>query len=99
MTTTREMPKYQCHKQVWALKIREIKHHENPDKSGRSAAASYGATITPADPRYGEFDVPAEFITKHKPVAGGYYVVYDDSYTSFSPAAAFESGYSLITNS
>ena len=92
------MPKYQCHKQVWALKIGEIRHHTNPDKSERTAAASYGATIKPADPNYGEFDVPAEFITKHKPVVGGYYVVYEDGYKSFSPAAAFEAGYALVHN-
>lgn len=96
MTASREMPKYQCHKQVWALKIGEIRHHANPDESGRTAAASYGATIKPTDPNYGEFDVPAEFMMKHKPVVGGYYVVYDDGYKSFSPAAAFEAGYSLI---
>ena len=98
MTTNSEMPKYQCHKQVRALKIKSIRHHENPDKSGRSAAASYGATITPVDPNYGEFDVPAEFVTKHKPVAGGYYVVYEDGYKSFSPEAAFEAGYALASN-
>jgi hypothetical protein len=32
---------------------------------------------------------------KHAHV-GGYFVVYDDGYTSYSPAAAFESGYSRI---
>ena len=54
------------------------------------------AVITPADDGYSPFDVPAEFVTKHKPQAGGYFVVYDDGYKSYSPAAAFESGYSLI---
>lgn len=96
MTASREMPKYQCHKQVWALKIKEISHKPNPDPTGGSAAASYGAVITPADDGYSPFDVPAEFVTKHKPQAGGYFVVYDDGYKSYSPAAAFESGYSLI---
>ena len=33
---------------------------------------------------------------KHKPHAGGYYVVYDDGYKSFSPAKAFEEGYRLL---
>lgn len=83
MTVSREMPKYQCHKQVWELKIKEIAHKPNPDTTGGSAAASYGAVITPADDGYSPFDVPAEFVTKHKPQAGGYFVVYDDGYKSF----------------
>jgi hypothetical protein len=33
---------------------------------------------------------------KHRPQVGGYYVLYEDGYHSFSPAPAFESGYSLI---
>lgn len=33
---------------------------------------------------------------KFKPFIGGYYVVYDDGYTSFSPAPAFEEGYAKI---
>ena len=34
--------------------------------------------------------------TKHDPQAGGYYVVYADGYQSFSPAQAFEEGYTRI---
>ena len=33
---------------------------------------------------------------RHKPKAGGYYVVYDDGYKSYSPAKAFEEGYVRI---
>jgi hypothetical protein len=92
----REMPRYQCHKQVWALKIAAISHLPNPDTTAQSAAASYGATITPADGSYAPFDVSPEFVTRHNPVEGGYYVVYDDGYKSFSPAAAFDAGYSPV---
>lgn len=35
-----------------------------------------------------------EWLDKHKPEVGGYYVVYEDGYASYSPAKAFESGYS-----
>lgn len=35
-------------------------------------------------------------MAKHKPVAGGYFVVYEDGYESFSPAKAFEEGYTRI---
>jgi hypothetical protein len=96
MSVAMEMPKYQCPKKVWALKIDKIEPLPNPDETGRSVAASYGATITPADEGYGPFEVDAQYVTKHNPQAGGYYVVYDDGYKSFSPAAAFESGYTKL---
>jgi len=94
--TEAPMPRYQCHKKVWALKIAQITPKPNPDTSGQSASASYGAFITPADKGFAPIEVTAEYVIKHKPEVGGYYVVYDDGYTSYSPAAAFESGYTLI---
>ena len=39
--------------------------------------------------------VAADWFNKHAPQVGGYYVVYDDGYKSFSPAKAFEEGYTL----
>jgi len=97
MTVSREMPQYQCHKKVWALKIAKVEHKPNPDATGRSAGSSYGAVIHPVDSKdYAPFEVDAEYVNKHSPADGGYYVVYDDGYTSFSPAAAFEAGYSAI---
>lgn len=89
------LPRYQCHKQVRALKIQHILRKPNPDTTGRSAAASYGAVLTPHEDNYVSFDVSAEYMCKHKPEVGGYYVVYEDGYESYSPASAFESGYSL----
>lgn len=98
MNASREMPRYQCHKQVWALKIREIAHNPNPDATGQSAASSYGAVIQPADEGYAPFDVDAAYVNKHNPQPGGYYVVYEDGYTSYSPAKAFEDGYSPMSH-
>lgn len=83
MSTDQEMPKYKCHKEVWALKIESIKQ---VDSDGN-------AEITPADKGFAPFVVEGEYTEKHKPHAGGYYVVYEDGYKSFSPAAAFEGGY------
>lgn len=40
--------------------------------------------------------VTIDYIEKHKPQAGGYFVRYDDGYASFSPAAAFEAGYTAM---
>jgi hypothetical protein len=34
--------------------------------------------------------------TNGAPVIGGYYLLYDDGYESWSPAAAFENGYTRI---
>ena len=83
------MPKYQCHKQVWALKIKDV-HRYHP------SGANGEALITPEDTGYAPFLVSASYDLKHRPEAGGYYVVYDDGYKSFSPAAAFESGYTRL---
>lgn len=96
MSEQMEMPRNQCHKKVWALKIKEIEPLPNPDLSGKSVSFSYGARITPEDPKFLPFNVAADYIGKHKPVAGGYFVVYEGGYRSFSPADVFESGYSRI---
>ena len=80
-----EMPRYKSHKIVHALKIHAIDVAED---------ASEGAVITPADQGFGPFPVDAAYMTKHEPKVGGYYVVYPDGYKSWSPADAFEDGYS-----
>jgi hypothetical protein len=77
--TMREMPRYVCSKMVWALRIAEI----NIDT----------LTITPADEGYAPFEVDREYVEKHRPQAGGYYVVYADGYRSYSPMKAFVEGY------
>jgi hypothetical protein len=83
----REMPKYKCHKEVWALKIAEIRGWSE---------TGVGAEIVPADEGFAPFTVDDEYLAKHKPQVGGYYVVYADGYKSFSPAEAFEDGYTRI---
>lgn len=82
---SREMPQYQCHKKVWALKIKEVR-----------LQAANGHVLIPEDAGYGEFTVSDEYQKKHNPEAGGYYVVYPDGYKSYSPAKAFEDGYARI---
>ena len=89
----RQMPRYKCHKEVWALKIAEIKRHNEDDPNAETDGS---ATITPAEEGYAPFRVDYEFMNKHKPQVGGYYVVYKDGYKSFSPAEAFEDGYTAI---
>lgn len=129
-----EMPKYKCHKEVWALKIKAIDtlmpppchysypggaicgygpsesmHHGSTSKIvpslGRHTYASiepwtYGVLdqclITPEEDGYAAFTIDSEYMLRHKPVVGGYYVVYEDGYKSFSPAKAFEDGYTKL---
>ncbi len=80
------IPEFQCHKKVKAFKISEI----------RSAGVKFGATALHDCNNMYVVYVGDEYCKKHKPVAGGYYVLYKDGYESFSPAKAFEEGYSLI---
>lgn len=89
----RQMPRYKCHKEVWALTIAEIKRHNEDDPNAETDGS---AMITPAEEGLAPFRVKHEYMRKHKPEVGGYYVVYKDGYKSFSPAESFEDGYSLI---
>ena len=88
-----QMPRYKCHKEVWALKIKAIFHDRDAATLDGNRESDGSATITPEEKGYAPFKVDANYVHKHKPEVGGYYVVYEDGYKSFSPAGAFESGY------
>ena len=81
-----KIPVYQCHKEVCALEIIEV-----------SSLKDSGMLLHFEAP-YAAQPVTHEWNHKHKPEAGGYWVRYEDGYTSFSPGKVFESGYTLITN-
>lgn len=82
-----EMPRYKSHKEVWALKISAVEIHEDR-----------AATIAPADDGYAPFTTPAGWGDRFHGNEDdlGYYVVYKDGYTSWSPTEAFKDGYSRI---
>lgn len=84
------MPRYKCHKEVWALKIKWI-INAPPDATPDCTRA-----LEFDEPGYAPMTLTDLYFDKHKPEAGGYYVVYEDGYRSFSPASAFESGYARI---
>jgi hypothetical protein len=95
------MPLYKCHKEVWALKIKEIRFDwEDAKEENRETDGS--AIIVPDGNRFAPFKVDHQYVSKHlanlfkSTIEGGYYVVYKDGYKSFSPAAAFEEGYTLV---
>ena len=90
--TASPMPRYKCHKEVWALKVSCV---IDPTRDGCESDGTL--ILVPEDEsRFAPFRVSREYVRKHAPKAGGYYVVYEDGYTSFSPADAFESGYTRI---
>jgi hypothetical protein len=92
---TNEVPlkRFQCHKKVWAFKIGAVKQLEDPKNAGSGV---YHWWIVPEDAAWPKFKVDTEWALKHKPEAGGYFVIYDDGYCSFSPEKAFVDGYSQI---
>ena len=87
-----EMPRYQSHKVVHALKIHVISETTQP--GNESDGSKY---LVPENSRYAPIRVSHEFVRRHQPVAPGYYVVYPDGYTSWSPVTAFEEGYTVVT--
>lgn len=95
MPAAAEMPRYKCHKEVSALKIKSIEH--DFDVAQREGRETDGKIIlTSEDPGCAPVKVDMEWFEKHGPEVGGYFVAYLDGYTSYSPAAAFESGYTRI---
>lgn len=80
------LPAYRSHKTVRALKISQIERHSGVGE----------ATIHPVETDYAPFRVSAAYMERHKPEVGGYFVAYDDGYESWSPAQAFEEGYTRI---
>lgn len=80
------LPEYQCHKVVKAAKIVGL---INPPVSQLELDPEDGGpTIW--------HEVPGEFMVRSRPQIGGYLVVYEGGYQSWSPAEAFEQGYTKV---
>jgi hypothetical protein len=81
-------PRYKSHKQVQALKIKRVE--VSPDNV---------TWITPTDERFDMFSVDdPTWRERYKGTSDdtGYYVIYEDGYTSWSPSKAFEEGYTRV---
>lgn len=76
-----EIPRYKCHKEVGALKIKTV------SKNGIEL------TFEETDK---QINVNAQMIARYTPKPGDYLVIYNDDYMSISPAKAFEEGYTRI---
>lgn len=85
------MQKYQSHKIVYAGKITRLRAARVGDKSVVNMIEVGGQ----------QFEVPPEFTARGTPDIGDYLVQYPDSdnYISWSPAAVFEDGNTLIDES
>jgi hypothetical protein len=86
------LPLYNCHKQVRAAKITGIDY---PGTEPGYMILKFDTEI-----KLGEWftstTVGPDFVARCPAVeVGGYFVVYADGYTSYSPAKAFENGYEL----
>lgn len=97
----RKMPRYKCHKIVRALQIDEIILHAHPDLSVSleefiKSDIFQGGHLLFADREFQAWPFTAGWYRKHNPHKGGYLVEYDDGYMSYSPAKAFEEGYTLM---
>ena len=86
-----ELPRYKCHKEVQAAKIRSVKHSIS---GGVSSPSTCEVILEGVD--HEPVVVTQEWCQKHKPADGGYFVRYEDGYESVSPTDAFEKGYTLI---
>lgn len=82
-----EMPRYQSHKRVWALRIVAIEVHEDGS-----------ATIAPKERGYAPFRTRSGWAERFGGSEEdlGVFVQYEDGFTSWSPTAAFDGGYTRV---
>jgi hypothetical protein len=94
MPATQKMQRYRCFKEVSAFKIYDV--------SKTIPHLDLGVLICGDG---NQVEVDDAWMKKHSPkydtaplssLLGGYVVIYDDGYMSFSPAEAFEAGYARI---
>ena len=84
----RELPRYQSHKIIHALKIAMVQAACGDRPAAEGEENDGGAIITPVEEGYAPFRVDRDYMTKHGPKVGGYCLVYGDGYKSWSPAEA-----------
>ena len=91
-----ELPKYKCHKEVWALKIKDAILFTDPNNKTEAVGLIF------TKDSYADLKLDVETSKRFLKCADdsiedkGYYVVYKGGYVSWSPTVEFEEGYSLI---
>ena len=79
-----QMPRYKCHKEVWALKLT------------RALLSTDGSYIVYPESGFAPLQTTPKYPFKGTDADPGYYVRYQDGYESWSPTKAFEEGYTLL---
>lgn len=79
------LPKWKCHKVVRAARI--IRIDGNPHDIGSHLNVTLDCGVV---------TVEASVFSRKVATPGDYLVIYDDGYISWSPAKAFEDGYTAI---
>jgi hypothetical protein len=86
----RQLPQYRSHKVVRATPIVRVQDGTQPTDSQQS-------DVVFLEVNGGQmFAVTREWFAKFGAFAGGYLVIYEDGYVSFSPPGAFEAGYTPL---
>lgn len=80
------LPRFSCHKVVRAARVTGIRRDE---ADGHTTTLEFGDMGL-------EWPVTHDFVKRHDPHVGGFFVVYDDGHQSFSPARAFLAGYEAL---
>lgn len=93
------LPQYKSQKIVGAAKIIDIE--KDIDKANDENRETDGSAVLVCENPLPPHDainirVTHEYVNKHNPQVGGYFVEYEDGYASWSPAEAFENGYTRI---
>jgi hypothetical protein len=78
-----QLPRWRSHKTVWAAKITEV---DSTEAGARRWLLDGGDHVDPTPQLQSRIPAGTDPI-------GGYYVRYEDGFESWSPAAAFEGGY------
>lgn len=90
MEPDKELTEWQCHKKVKSEKIVDI--FGTPTLPNQEWDGSLMLVLENGN----QVQKDLIWLEKHNPVVGGYFVRYKDGYESFSPAQAFEEGYTKL---
>lgn len=93
------LPKWQSHKVVSAapvISVMELPPAPGSEQSDVRSLPQYAVVFDDLAGGQGEITIAGAVFSRGIAAPGDYLVVYDDGYTSWSPKAAFEEGYTRI---
>lgn len=81
------LPQWQCIKKVRGGEIVEISHPTD------TRTGEINLKIKIGEDQFHTVTVTMGYFNQHRPTVGGYYVLYDSGYESYSPGTEFDKGY------